>query len=265
MDGKKISFAFKSVQKPLLKSFQKPVKKDNEREIIEFLEEQSIKILGYVLLFIFLSLTRIKIKFKNVCRKEEKPEVLPVIPLKTDNNATRLRASMALKIIKEEQGIESIDESTAATEKIQNEVISIRPNETLEEKAAREILENLKVKKETNETLVFTLPLKPDELPLDGAVESTIDDYESIPIKDYGLAMLRGMGWKDEENKKGNKNTLVPVVRPKGMGLGADKATKPKALLIQPALNEILDMKVNAYVKVNNGKHSGYYGQVCTY
>jgi G patch domain/KOW motif-containing protein len=25
--------------------------------------------------------------------------------------------------------------------------------------------------------------------------QSTLEDYESIPIVDYGVAMLRGMGW----------------------------------------------------------------------
>lgn len=167
---------------------------------------------------------------------------------------------MALKIMKEEQGIEPADEN--ASIEIPEKPVAIRPTETLEEKAAREIIENLKVKKEEDETKIFTLPLKPDELPLDGAVEPTIGDYESIPIKDYGLAMLRGMGWKDEEKKKDISNSMMPVMRPKGMGLGADKASKPKPLLVQPALNEILEMKVGAYVKINSGKYSDYYGQV---
>jgi len=26
--------------------------------------------------------------------------------------------------------------------------------------------------------------------------QSTLKDYESIPVADYGMAMLRGMGWK---------------------------------------------------------------------
>lgn len=27
--------------------------------------------------------------------------------------------------------------------------------------------------------------------------ESTLDDYNSIPISDFGMAMLRGMGWTE--------------------------------------------------------------------
>lgn len=28
-------------------------------------------------------------------------------------------------------------------------------------------------------------------------LQSTFEDYESIPVEDFGKAMLRGMGWKD--------------------------------------------------------------------
>ena len=28
------------------------------------------------------------------------------------------------------------------------------------------------------------------------AEQSTMDDYDAVPIEQYGLAMLRGMGWK---------------------------------------------------------------------
>ncbi|XP_013404258.1 G-patch domain and KOW motifs-containing protein isoform X1 [Lingula anatina] len=50
-------------------------------------------------------------------------------------------------------------------------------------------------------------------------------DYEQMPIEEYGLAMLRGMGWKEGEGIGKNKQIVTPVdaiVRPKGMGLGAD-------------------------------------------
>ncbi|XP_060230570.1 G-patch domain and KOW motifs-containing protein isoform X1 [Meriones unguiculatus] len=51
-------------------------------------------------------------------------------------------------------------------------------------------------------------------------------DYEAVPVEAYGLAMLRGMGWKPG---KGIGNTFSQVVkpqvnsiRPKGLGLGAN-------------------------------------------
>ncbi|OBS81144.1 hypothetical protein A6R68_20666 [Neotoma lepida] len=51
-------------------------------------------------------------------------------------------------------------------------------------------------------------------------------DYEAVPVEAYGLAMLRGMGWKPG---KGIGSTFSQVVkprvnslRPKGLGLGAN-------------------------------------------
>lgn len=145
-----------------------------------------------------------------------------------------------------------------------NEIKKVIPeNETIEQKAAREIIENLKNGSSTDETKVFTLPVKPDELILDGAKESSMDDYENIPIADYGLAMLRGMGWKDEAKKDAKLKT--PALRPKGMGLGADKVAKPKPVLIAPAPDEVLEIKKGASVKVIAGKSKDMYIQVSFY
>ena len=33
------------------------------------------------------------------------------------------------------------------------------------------------------------------------AAEPTMDDYKAIPVEEFGLAMLRGMGWKDQDAK----------------------------------------------------------------
>nr|XP_004670132.2 G-patch domain and KOW motifs-containing protein [Jaculus jaculus] len=58
-------------------------------------------------------------------------------------------------------------------------------------------------------------------------------DYEAVPVEAYGLAMLRGMGWKPG---KGIGHTFNQVVkprvnslRPKGLGLGAN-LTEAQAL-----------------------------------
>lgn len=110
------------------------------------------------------------------------------------------------------------------------------------------------------ENKVFSLPMKSDELVLDGAKESSLDDYEDIPISQFGLAMLRGMGLKDDDIKTSKSSD--PELRPKGMGLGADKIAKPQKLLVAPAANEVLEIKKNAYVKILAGKHKNFYGQV---
>lgn len=44
---------------------------------------------------------------------------------------------------------------------------------------------------------VTVLPVKEDKIIIDGEEEPTLEDYENVPINDYGKAMLRGMGWKE--------------------------------------------------------------------
>ncbi|ORX78017.1 hypothetical protein BCR32DRAFT_328691 [Anaeromyces robustus] len=59
--------------------------------------------------------------------------------------------------------------------------------------------------------------------------ESTLEDYERIPIEEFGAAMLRGMGWEKGKgvgkNRNKNKNTMVSPIefipRPALLGLGA--------------------------------------------
>lgn len=55
-----------------------------------------------------------------------------------------------------------------------------------------------------------------------------------------------------------------PVVRPKGMGLGADKIAKQNGT-VKPAVDrdgKPLTCCKNAYVKIIAGIHKGNYGQV---
>lgn len=44
---------------------------------------------------------------------------------------------------------------------------------------------------------VLEVPKIEDAAVLEEKAEPTIEDYENVPISDYGLAMLRGMGWKE--------------------------------------------------------------------
>ena len=56
--------------------------------------------------------------------------------------------------------------------------------------------------------------------------ESTLEDYEAVPIEAFGAAMLRGMGWKSGDPIGGINKAVTPVfepqLRPRGLGLGAD-------------------------------------------
>jgi len=58
--------------------------------------------------------------------------------------------------------------------------------------------------------------------------ESTLEDYERIPIEEFGAAMLRGMGWEKGKavgRNRNNKNAMVEPIefipRPALLGLGA--------------------------------------------
>ncbi|XP_049727878.1 G-patch domain and KOW motifs-containing protein isoform X2 [Elephas maximus indicus] len=103
-------------------------------------------------------------------------------------------------------------------------------------------------------------------------------DYEAVPVEAYGLAMLRGMGWKPGE---GIGRTFSQVVkprvnslRPKGLGLGAD-LTKAQALastgphrLPKPDEQEKekedqpQGLVTGGAVVVLSGPHRGIYGKV---
>lgn len=200
-----------------------------------------------------------------VSREKPKEEAKPlVIPMK---ESTRTAAALASLKARHDilNGITAPQSDENNSDSKPKEV-SLE-NETIEQRAARELLQSV-TKTEENGTddgkSAIAIP-KPDELPLDGAKESTFDDYESTPITQFGYAMLRGMGWKDEPKGKDDKKDLMePFVRPKGMGLGADKIAKPKPLLIPPDANETLEIKKNACVKILAGKHKDLYGQVST-
>jgi len=111
----------------------------------------------------------------------------------------------------------------------------------LESQAVNEILESAKLANEQRGTEpdIGAIPLLlqnriPDGFETDDkldvslrAEESSLDDYERIPIEQFGLAMLRGMGWSKSEgiglsNKK-VVDTVEPQIRPRGLGLGAER------------------------------------------
>ncbi len=99
--------------------------------------------------------------------------------------------------------------------------------------------------------------------------ESTLDDYDAVPVQGFGMGMLRGMGYKPGEGiggfKKLDVKCLDPVLRPKGLGLGAarpgakgDGDSKKK----DKDGDEELVLKKGAYVKVLSGPNREMYGQV---
>lgn len=93
--------------------------------------------------------------------------------------------------------------------------------------------------------------------------------YDEIPIEHFGKAMLRGMGWKEGDGIGKNKkfvSTIDAVIRPKGMGLGADKSLVQN--LNQTKQNKqkddenVLIMKKGSFCLVEKGSSKGLYGIV---
>ncbi|XP_064606132.1 G-patch domain and KOW motifs-containing protein-like [Liolophura sinensis] len=115
---------------------------------------------------------------------------------------------------------------------------------------------------ETDEKL--DVSLRPDE--------AEAADYEQVPIEQYGLAMLRGMGWKPGEGVGRNKKSfqiVESVLRPKGLGLGADKSqvlqlsyTKQGQAPQDKKSSEELVLKKGAYCMIQKGAHKDLYGTV---
>lgn len=100
-------------------------------------------------------------------------------------------------------------------------------------------------------------------------------DYETVPVEQYGMAMLRGMGWKEGEGiGKTFKQDIKPLeqkLRPKGLGLGADRSVlkdlepqKPRKPLKpgEEAEEESKGLGTGSAVLIQNGSHKDLYGKV---
>lgn len=268
--GDKIKFGFsKVIKKPnLLPQNGSSTQEKSKIELINEIEGSSIKIAGFVennLSFVQQDTNEI-VSFRKDSADDKESKL--IIPMTNDQKRTPLAKLLAQKRLKNLVGIKAEAENgyqneTPAPTPMDVDIKQEPIDETLEQQAARELIEDLQSKAVKSETKVFEVPINPDELPLEGAKESSIDDYERVPISDFGKAMLRGMGWKEEEKKEDSKPWLdAPVQRPKGMGLGADKVIKKQALLIAPNQSETLEVKKNACIKVLAGKHKNLYGTV---
>ncbi|XP_045144220.1 G-patch domain and KOW motifs-containing protein isoform X2 [Echinops telfairi] len=100
-------------------------------------------------------------------------------------------------------------------------------------------------------------------------------DYEAIPVEVYGLAMLRGMGWKPGKGIGRTFNQVVKPrvnsLRPKGLGLGAN-LTEAKDLVPhqapKPGEKQVKEedqpqgLVPDGPVVVLSGPHRGMYGKV---
>lgn len=244
-ESKKISFSFvKLVKKPLL---DKQVPHEEKKvEYIECLDEKAIKVIG---------------------KEEEKKEplVIPLLKSQTwhDRIINKVNADIYTKQkLKSKNEVSNIQQ---AVSNIQIKTISPDENESkLDEQAAKEIIEDLQSIEEKDNVNNLTLPLIKGQT-LNGAEESILEDYEKVPIEDFGTAMLRGMGWKSGGGIGKNPKlvtTIVPEVRPVGMGLGADKIALQKLGGNVKKEEEELKIEKGSFIKIIVGKRSNTYGQV---
>ncbi|XP_068034725.1 LOW QUALITY PROTEIN: G-patch domain and KOW motifs-containing protein [Anomalospiza imberbis] len=88
----------------------------------------------------------------------------------------------------------------------------------------------------------------------------TPQDYEAVPVGQFGLAMLRGMGWSQGQGIGRTFARVVPPLeqrpRPRGLGLGAEAAPPGAGEPPQGGLG------VGDAVSIEAGPHRGLRGQV---
>lgn len=223
MEGaKKISFGFS-------KSKALTVKPRNVKADIQFIDCIESK----------------SIKLKGVSEKRKEELIIPI-------NATSLGKHKCSSDVKEE----SFTPGDGGGNLIN--VQTVLKEDTLEEKAVKEILEDTKRVKETPQRDLLILQPKSVKV---SDTESSFADYEDVPVSQFGLAMLRGMGWKPEKGIGKNEKIVepsLPVVRPKGMGLGAEKRKLPAV----STESEGLELKKGSYVVIVAGSKKNVYGEV---
>ncbi|XP_002734070.1 G-patch domain and KOW motifs-containing protein-like [Saccoglossus kowalevskii] len=162
----------------------------------------------------------------------------------------------------------------------------------LDQNAAQEILEDIAKEKEDlirrskeNSNLAIPLLMKnkiPEGFETDDKLDTSLRpneasaaDYDEVPIEEYGMAMLRGMGWKPGEAIGGRfKQIAKPVdavLRPKGLGLGADKRqldalSDKKKKKLKPG-DKVEEEEPQGFARgvgvlVASGPHKNLYGKI---
>ncbi|XP_029993707.1 G-patch domain and KOW motifs-containing protein [Sphaeramia orbicularis] len=168
-------------------------------------------------------------------------------------------------------------------------------NDSVESQAVKELIEDSRRQlelwqngSETERNLNLTIPLlmqnkvpegfeDGDHVKVDLRPESSTEaDYESVPVEAYGLAMLKGMGWKQGEGiGRTFKQDIKPIehqLRPKGLGLGADRSAikdlepnkhqRPPKPGEERVKEEELVMGPGGCVLVESGAHKDLYGKI---
>lgn len=80
-------------------------------------------------------------------------------------------------------------------------------------------------------------------------------DFKLVPVEGFGNSMLRDMGWNEEASENSKEDELIKL-RPKGLGLGAEKIIKK----IEKSANNN-KIKIKSNIKLLAGKYEGLYGK----
>uniref|UniRef100_A0A183BJR2 G-patch_2 domain-containing protein n=1 Tax=Globodera pallida TaxID=36090 RepID=A0A183BJR2_GLOPA len=183
---------------------------------------------------------------KPRAKREKKLFVIPVLRLSSRAQITRLK--------------KLVDEGTA-TEADQARLSLLL--DSLEDEESEEKIASLSLDSSYRQT-VPTVAVADDDDP----------DYASVPVEEFGLAFLRGCGWKDAQSCIGKSNPQavslrVSAPRPKGLGLGAvlPSTGPPPSASTQKtdengAGDEEKPLGKHSYIKCLAGLNKGSYGQV---
>ena len=140
-------------------------------------------------------------EFTRTKKRKSQPLVIPLIKRNfyTSNNSGDQEAAKEL-----------LSEARALNDDWEN-------RENAEERHSSLIVDMLANREENKNNDSVNFDIRPES--------STQEDYDKIPIDGFGMAMLRGMGFKKEEGiGKTFRQAVNPLdvnLRPKGLGLGA--------------------------------------------
>ena len=239
---------------------------------------------------------KIGFKFNKICKPKSNIVHLPTIANddnEKDGNIIDFVTSIDNKTVK---GTKEISKKTeyiipliaVNKYKLKNDPVVVKQEVTTVEnpinndddivsKAKRELLEEAKGDSVSEIPAWKSLIINkaPDEYENDSKLDvsirpevPTLENYESIPIEAFGMAMLRGMGWNEGEAIGGINKSVTPIfepqLRPRGLGLGADASLKKQ---LQEAGDnkkngtcEEVPMRKGCHICVEIGPYKGYYG-----
>ena len=251
-------------------TFSKKVKQNTisvNKKLVEDVKNESSEVMDFV--------TAIDDnQIHSTVKREEKKEL--VIPLIVNNRYNVKRDSTKPN----KNQLNGNDNKDNAAEEVSQE------EESLEDKAKRELLreamqiDNDKTKKESTRVIpVLDTMMKnrvPEGFESDGNFdvslrpeEPSVANYDQVPVEDFGLAMLRGMGWKPGMAVGANTKEMYvpdyePQIRPKGLGLGADITMKSQVNTApsKDVKEEDLLPKKGSFVCIEFGAHKGSYGVI---